>query len=37
VRNLVLRPAAEADLIELYDFIAGPSGSAETAIGSEDE
>jgi toxin ParE1/3/4 len=33
VRNLLLRPAAEADLIELYHYIAGQSGSHERPIG----
>ena len=31
--KLILRPAAEADLTELYHYIAERSGSRETAIG----
>lgn len=33
MRNLLLRPAAEADLTELYHYIAEQSGSHERAIG----
>lgn len=33
VANLVLRPAAEADLANLYHYIAAQSGSDETGIG----
>jgi toxin ParE1/3/4 len=33
VRSLLLRPAAEADLTELYHYIAEQSGSPERAIG----
>jgi toxin ParE1/3/4 len=33
VRNLLLRPAAENDLTELYRYIAEQSGSQERAIG----
>ena len=33
MRKLVLRPAAEADLDEIYRYITERSGSPETAIG----
>jgi plasmid stabilization system protein ParE len=33
VRNIVLRSAAEDDLIEIYRYIAQRSDNAETAIG----
>lgn len=33
VRNLLLRPTAEADLIDLYRYIAEQSGGHERAIG----
>jgi toxin ParE1/3/4 len=33
VRKLVLRPAAEADLADIYQYISERSGSPETAIG----
>lgn len=33
MRNLLLRPAAEADLTRLYRYIAHQSGSHERAIG----
>jgi len=33
VRSLLLRPAAEADLAELYHYVAEQSGSHERAIG----